>query len=191
MQRTVIYCFHFILFTAVVPYVIYLLAVSIEALAGFTSSHPPAYAQLVLGSVLVFMGLVIMLRAEVDMYKHSDGTPFPFYNPPKKLVRNGIYACTRNPMYLGTTLEYCGLGLVLNRLLMIPMALATLGLAMSLYFMHEKPKMKRLNQRDAAEYLSTTPLLIPKAKCLKHAFLNRKGSRAKPVTERETGVSRS
>ncbi|HIQ30078.1 MAG TPA: hypothetical protein EYH45_05895 [Candidatus Caldiarchaeum subterraneum] len=180
MKRLLIYASHLLLFTVFVPYVMYLLATLAEPLMGFKPPAAFTYILPIPGYALILLGLALMLRAEVDMYMHSGGTPFPFYNPTERLVREGIYACTRNPMYLGTTLEYCGLALALNRLLMLPIALATLGLAMTLYFMHEKPKIERLNSREALEYLSSTPLLIPRAKCLKQAFFFKRGE--KPAT---------
>ena len=172
MKRLAVYAVHFTLFTAVVPYVMYLVVLSLENFLRLGKAlHISGPLYLISGSLLVVLGLAFMLRAEFDMYMHGgDCTPFPFYNPPKRLVREGIYACTRNPMYLGTTLEYCGIGVALGELLMVPAALITLLLAMSLYFLHEKPKLERQAGGDFRSYVEATPLLIPRGKCLKHAF---------------------
>lgn len=79
-------------------------------------------------------GLLFILCAETDMYRFGvGGTPIPFYDPPKILVRKGVYSCTKNPIYLGTTLEYIGIGFIRSEPLIIIFSLLLLIAAMTLY----------------------------------------------------------
>ena len=139
--RRIIYCLHFGIFTLIVPYILYLMAGAINQLPVIISFGS---LNLVGGGLLTGLGLYFMLRAEIDMYRYGGGgTPIPIYNPPKRLITEGIYSCCRNPMYLGTTLEYCGIGLLTNRLTMIPLSLIVLSLAILLYNFYEKPKLSK------------------------------------------------
>ncbi len=165
MQRRLLcYTIHFTLFTVIVPYILYLLA---EALEKYVVLGLDVRYLRYFGGLLIFLGIYIMLRAETDMYRHGGGgTPFPFYNPPKRLITEGIYSCCRNPMYLATTLEYCGIGLLLNQLLMIPLSLAVLTCAILFYNLHEKQKLTSMFGETHIQYMSKTPLIIPRPGCL-------------------------
>ncbi|MEM3891805.1 MAG: methyltransferase [Nitrososphaerales archaeon] len=120
------------------------------------------------------MGVWIMLCAEVDLSRYGrGGGPFPFYNQPRRLVREGIYSCTRNPTYLGTTVEYCGVGLLMDELFMLPAALLVLSLALTLYSVYEKPRLVKLFGEEARTYISHIPLLIPRFRCVRSYVENR------------------
>ena len=59
------------------------------------------------GLALALWGIVTFRRARTTM--------FPF-RPASALVRDGPYAFSRNPMYIGMTLGYLGLSMVFNTL---------------------------------------------------------------------------
>jgi len=70
-----------------------------------------------LGMVVAHTGLITFILA---------GTPWLPFSPATTLVQHGFYRVTRNPMYLGLTLAYVGLALVLNTLwplLLLPLVL--------------------------------------------------------------------
>jgi protein-S-isoprenylcysteine O-methyltransferase Ste14 len=64
------------------------------------------------GVLLIALGGAVALSAEKG-FKRA-GTPVPPTKPTTALVTEGIYARTRNPMYLGLTLVLSGLGLALG-----------------------------------------------------------------------------
>ena len=75
---------------------------------------------LVLGLGVVLWGLVTFLRARTAIIPHY---------PASRIVSHGPYRFTRNPMYLGMTLAYLGLSLILNRAwppLLLPVVLWSL-----------------------------------------------------------------
>ena len=79
----------------------------------------------VLGGVLVVVGFLVSF-AGVGLFVRR-GTAIIPYKPATQLVASGIYRRTRNPMYLGMTLGYAGLALVLNSvpaLVLLPLVLA-------------------------------------------------------------------
>lgn len=77
-------------------------------------------AVLLLGIVVVMWGLVTFVRARTAIIPHYPAT---------RIVSHGPYRFTRNPMYLGMTLAYVGLAMVLNwawPLLLLPLVLWSL-----------------------------------------------------------------
>jgi protein-S-isoprenylcysteine O-methyltransferase Ste14 len=132
MRRLLIYVGHFVTFTAIVP----LILVNVADLVRTLFSIPYfglGYVGIFPGVLAVGLGLVVMAWAEIDMYRYGGGSPLPFYEPPRRLVREGIYKCTRNPMYLGTFNEYIGVGLIVSDLIMILLSTPTFSAALLLY----------------------------------------------------------
>lgn len=166
LLRLAIYVGHFILFTLIVP----LLLINLSGLLRDLMEMPNiglGYLNLIIGLILMALGLIILLMAEVDMYNHSGGgTPIPFYNPPEDLVENGVYGCTRNPMYLGTTLEYIGVGVLIGDLGVIILSFIILSIALTLYLTYEAPQLEERFGERFKRYAEETPLLIPRPRCI-------------------------
>lgn len=77
-------------------------------------------ALMVLGAVLAIWGALAFRRARTTILPFRAATA---------LVRDGPYRFTRNPMYVGMTLAYVGLGLVFNTmwpLLVLPLVLVAM-----------------------------------------------------------------
>lgn len=79
---------------------------------GFVSDAGVARPLAITGWVLVWLGFAISLTG-VFTFRLAGTTMFPF-RPASTLVRRGPYRFTRNPMYLGATVTYIGVALVLN-----------------------------------------------------------------------------
>jgi len=66
----------------------------------------------VLGSVIIFLGLVLLLLAG-GLFKAAGTDLIPFKNV-SALVTTGIYRLTRNPMYLGMAAILLGCGITVG-----------------------------------------------------------------------------
>ncbi len=66
----------------------------------------------VLGSVIIFLGLVLLLLAG-GLFKEAGTDLIPFKNV-SALVTTGIYRLTRNPMYLGMAAILLGCGITVG-----------------------------------------------------------------------------
>jgi len=75
-----------------------------------------------LGALLVATGLALDLSS-LALFWLERTSALPF-RPATSFVARGAYRFTRNPMYLGMTLLVAGLGLLLERLGLVPAALA-------------------------------------------------------------------
>lgn len=78
---------------------------------------PPGFTGFILrllGGAVIVSGVAVALAAE-RRFK-AVGTPVPPTKPTTAIVTEGIYARTRNPMYLGLTLVLIGLGLLFGSL---------------------------------------------------------------------------
>ncbi|UCG38267.1 MAG: hypothetical protein JSV00_08735, partial [bacterium] len=70
-----------------------------------------------LGGPLLGSGLILVLWS-VSTFFRAKGTPVPF-NPPPRVVREGPYAHSRNPMLTGLFLVLFGSGLILGSVSMV------------------------------------------------------------------------
>ena len=81
----------------------------------------------VAGALLVAIGIALILWA-LATFRHHRTAVFP-NRPASRIVRDGPYRFTRNPMYVSLTLIYFGLSLLVNSvlpLLFLPIALVLL-----------------------------------------------------------------
>ncbi len=103
--RVVLQC---VLFTTLVMITLPLL---VFALRGFEWPHLAPIAQQMLLQCAIVISIV-GLSAVQEFAERGGGTPFP-YDPPKKLVRSGIYAYVRNPMQLSTSILFALMALAM------------------------------------------------------------------------------
>jgi len=100
------------------PPLIYLIALVAGIVAGRTLKVPQphiasnvrdliALVFMVSGAIVIYSGTGLFLRYRTAIIPHK---------PASRLVTNGIYNWTRNPMYLGMALLYCGLAIVFDSL---------------------------------------------------------------------------
>lgn len=72
----------------------------------------------VVGAALFLVGVGIYLWCTYDFLIKGLGTPAP-YDPPKQLVRSGLYWWVRNPMYEGILLILAGEALLFHSLALL------------------------------------------------------------------------
>jgi len=92
----------------------------------------------------------------------AKGTPVPV-NPPPKLITDGPYAYTRNPMMTGLFMVLAGIG-ILCRSVTLTFIMTPLFVFISiLEFKYlEEPELEKRFGKEYSEYKKKTPLIIPK-----------------------------
>jgi protein-S-isoprenylcysteine O-methyltransferase Ste14 len=95
-----------LLFVAVLPIILILWAKYTQNIV--TLSVP---ANLLYGWILLIPGAIFVLSGMWSLWRSGKGLPMNAF-PPQRFVKNGIYAFTRHPIYLGTVLISFGLSAV-------------------------------------------------------------------------------
>jgi protein-S-isoprenylcysteine O-methyltransferase Ste14 len=121
----------------------------------------PLPVRLSVGIVLLLIGVPMVLWT-ITRFLRTKGTPIPF-NPPPKLVVNGLYRIVRNPMHLGWTVTLIGLALLMQSftLLVIFMPMFILVHVVYLKFVEEKELEKKFGQAYL-DYRRRVSMFIPR-----------------------------
>jgi protein-S-isoprenylcysteine O-methyltransferase Ste14 len=109
----------------------------------------PFGARVPAGSLLAAAGAALILSARL-LFLRTGQHPAPWRPSPELLV-GGVYAYTRNPMYLGITVFQLGLGLALGNGWVA--ALAPGGLLI-VHFLAVRPEEAYLTEKFGAHYQS-------------------------------------
>jgi protein-S-isoprenylcysteine O-methyltransferase Ste14 len=113
-----------------------------------------------LSLLLIFPGLLFSVWSCVAIFKIGRGTPAPLM-PTQRLVVEGPYAYSRNPMTLGIMLFYLGLGLWVGSPSFIGLAsLFIISVLAYVKLVEEKELEERFGQ-EYVEYKRKTPFLFP------------------------------
>lgn len=116
-----------------------------------------------LGIGLIALGAVFYLWCAWDFAIAGKGTPAPL-DPPKLLVRRGLYRLTRNPIYLGVLLLLIGETILFESLTLLAYALV-LWIVFHLFVIsYEEPTLKRQFGGAYDEYCSAVPRWVPSLK---------------------------
>jgi len=115
----------------------------------------------VLGLFLIAVGLVPLVVSIRDFAVTGRGTLAPI-DPPRKLVRVGLYRHMRNPMYVGVVTALFGESLFFQS-----RALATYAAVVWLVFhlfvvLYEEPHLRRTFGPDYDDYRAAVPRWIPR-----------------------------
>ncbi len=105
----------------------------------------------------VVVGAVLLMPALLAHGRKL--TPLPEPNPELGLVRTGVYASVRHPIYLGLMLLVWGLAMVLQK----PLGLLGAGILTLFFNLKAREEERRLLRRypDYAEYQKTTGRFLP------------------------------
>ena len=121
----------------------------------------PEFIYYPLGIFVIAVGILLMLWAVFHFLKVK-GTPVPF-NPPPKLVTNGPYAYSRNPMLSGVFILMFGLG-ILNRSITLFFIFTPLFIFINYLEVKniEEPELEKRLGKDYIEYKKRTPMFFPR-----------------------------
>lgn len=107
-----------------------------------------------IGGLLIFAGLALMVLAVVQMWRHNT-TVIPHMNA-DALVQNGIFALTRNPIYLGDVLVLLGCLLRWDALLAVPLVPLLTWILQVRFIVPEEGRLRAAFAADFDKYAQKT-----------------------------------
>ncbi len=108
-----------------------------------------------IGLLVGGFGLAICCAAH-RQFKRAGTTLYPF-NQPEKLVTEGLFRYTRNPMYLGLTFFLAGGWLLLGSLSPLAIVAAFQQIAERWYIAHEERRLTATFGKAYTDYQARTP----------------------------------
>ncbi|MDK2952083.1 MAG: hypothetical protein PWQ77_1748 [Kosmotogales bacterium] len=119
----------------------------------------------IIGSIFIAAGIFYAFISIGDIYFTGWGTAF-IVNPPKRVVKSGVYSQCRHPFYFGFSSYILGLFLVNANILLIPIYLIYLFVILIKTYSEEKSLKKKFKE-EYEEYAKSTPIFIPIKKYIK------------------------
>lgn len=118
-------------------------------------------AELLLGAMCALIGLFMLIWSVRVLWKQGEGTPSPL-SPTRKLVVEGPFKYTRNPMQLGLLFYFFGLGNLLSSLTSGIFAFFFVLIFATLLngVIEEKELLARFGD-EYVQYHQSVPFLIP------------------------------
>lgn len=96
-----------------------------------------------------------------SIFLKSKGTPVPV-NPPPRLITEGPYAYSRNPMLTGLFILLVGIGIYFRSISLVFIMTPAFVLISVLEFKYiEEPELEKRFGQEYAEYKKKTPRIIP------------------------------
>lgn len=114
-----------------------------------------------LGPALTAGGIALVIWSVHTQYKVGDGTPAPMVAT-KKLVTQGPYFYTRNPMTLGALFVYTGIGIWMSSFVLIILSIIVFSSLLSFIYIHETRELAKRFGEEYQVYRERTPFLVPK-----------------------------
>ena len=119
------------------------------------------WLNLVLGPVLIVGGFALVSWSVLFLYKLGKGTPSPRVAT-QRLVRQGLYTYTRNPMTLGALLLYLGIGFLMGSGVVVLLTLVVFSALLTFIYIHETRELGERFGEQYLEYKKQTPFLLPR-----------------------------
>jgi protein-S-isoprenylcysteine O-methyltransferase Ste14 len=113
-----------------------------------------------LGFLLLVPGIAIIIWCFIDFVRRGHGTPAP-YDPPRRLVIEGLYRCVRNPQYVGVIFVTLGEAVLSGRLILFGYAVF-LAISYHLFVrLHEEPTLRRMFGEEYVHYCTAVSRWMP------------------------------
>jgi protein-S-isoprenylcysteine O-methyltransferase Ste14 len=124
----------------------------------------PRGLELVVGVPAAIVGLLVVGWTTATQWTLGKGTPAPV-TPPRHLIVEGPYKLCRNPIQLGATLYFLGIGTLFESLTTGLLGLVLFSTLGSAYhkLIEEKELLVRFGD-EYREYRDRTPFLIPRVR---------------------------
>ena len=114
-----------------------------------------------LGPALTVGGLALVVWSVRTQYILGKGTPAPKVAT-QRLVTQGPYAYTRNPMTLGALLMYLGIGIWLGSGVVVILTLLVFSALLTYIYIHETGELTERFGEAYVAYRKRTPFLLPR-----------------------------
>ena len=151
-----------ILVIVIFPIIAIYVSLLIDTWFSFPKLIPEPY-NFVVAAIFFAVGFFWAVWSNIDLFRKGEGTPVPREETQtRKLVVNGAYKYTRNPMVFGYILIWIGLGLAFNSLFLTfgIASIVTILLVALVKLWEEKNLEKRFDQ-PYVEYKKKVSFLIP------------------------------
>ncbi|MBN1593722.1 MAG: isoprenylcysteine carboxylmethyltransferase family protein [Candidatus Coatesbacteria bacterium] len=157
--RIISLLFGLVLFIIAIPLLLGLLG---HFVAQFIPLTIPRNVEIALGMTTATIGLIILTWCIVVFWRVGKGTPVPFVSP-TRLITSGPFRYTRNPMKLGVTTLYFGMGTGFDQFT-TGLVMFLVGMAFGIAYhklIEEKELLARYGEEYAA-YRDCTPFVWPR-----------------------------
>ncbi len=114
-----------------------------------------------LGAGLLSLGTLLYLRSVWDFAVSGGGTPAPI-DAPKRLVTNGVYRYSRNPIYVAVLIAIAGWASLFQAPILLAYGVVLFALYSFFVQRHEEPHLAREFGDQYAAYTATTPRWLPR-----------------------------
>lgn len=114
-----------------------------------------------LSALFILTGLLLLIFTIFQFFKHGEGTLAP-WDPPKKLVVEGVYRHVRNPMHTGVFLVMLGEGVLLGSEIVFYSGLFFTILHLLYIPAHEEKRLRERYGNEYEEYVRNVPRWIPR-----------------------------
>ncbi len=111
-----------------------------------------------IGLLVGGVGFAVCLRAQ-QQFRKADTNLYPF-SEPEKLVTDGLFRYTRNPMYLGLTIFLAGAWIMLGALSPAAVVPAFLLIVDRWYILYEEQRLRVVFGKTYEAYQAKTPRWI-------------------------------
>lgn len=148
-----------LLFLVFFPYSLVVLLPRLDAPLNFPHLYLGA-VNIIIGGLLVTLGALFSLWSIIQQMTQAQGTPIPVMATQKLLI-NGVFKYSRNPMLFGTFCAYLGVAILVGSISsMVAVILFTLLIIAYIKFIEEKELEFRFGQEYLA-YKTSTPFFFP------------------------------
>ncbi|MFN0167770.1 MAG: methyltransferase family protein [Bryobacteraceae bacterium] len=108
------------------------------------------------GVALIAAGVAAYLMCASAFVRLGRGTPAP-WSPPRRLVADGLYVWSRNPMYVAVVLLVAGEALAFDSVVLLAYSAVCWAGFQAAVLLYEEPKLRRLFGAQYQAYCRAVP----------------------------------
>jgi protein-S-isoprenylcysteine O-methyltransferase Ste14 len=148
------------LFVFLIPYLLIVVFPGLDAKFAFPMPNLQPW-NAILGILMAIGGFYFAFRTVISQFSRAGGTPLPVMATQKLLV-DGTYQYSRNPMVFGTLLAYLGIAIIVGSISSILAVLIFGGLLLTYVKKVEERELEARFGQAYVDYKARTPFLFPR-----------------------------